>query len=75
MPRGCLTTHRGDTRVPFLPSVEDGYGGVSYLECVTGIWVDFMDITKGKWSRHQSLGFSKLWLVTWVYLILLSILG
>ena len=35
-------------------------GGVSYLRCVTGIWVDFMEITKGKWSCHQSLGFSKM---------------
>ena len=40
------------------------YGGVSYLRCVIGIWVDFKEITMGKWSCHQSLGFSKVWLVT-----------
>ena len=50
------------------------YGGVSYLGCVIGIWVDFKEITMGKWSRHQLLGFSKVWLVTWLYLILLPIL-
>ena len=33
------------------------YGSVSYLECVNGIWIDFKEITKGRWSRHQSLGF------------------
>ena len=33
------------------------YGGVSYLRRVTRIWVDFKDVTKAKWSRHQSLGF------------------
>ena len=53
-----------------------GYGGgVLYLGCVTGIWVDFKEITKGKWSCYKSLGFSKVWLVTWLYLILLLILG
>ena len=34
-----------------------GYGGVLYLACVTGIWVVFKEITKGKWSHYQSLGF------------------
>ena len=29
-----------------------GGGGVSYLGCVTRIWVNFKEITKGKWSRH-----------------------
>ena len=38
------------------------YGGVSYLGCVIGIWVDFDEITMGKWSLHQLLGFSKVWL-------------
>ena len=53
-----------------------GYGGgVLYLRCVTRIWVDFKEITKGKWSCYKSLGFSKVWLVTWLYLILLLILG
>ena len=33
------------------------YGGVSYLGSVTGIWVNFKEIIKGKWSHHQSLGF------------------
>jgi len=59
----------------FILLQEWWYGGVSYLECVTGIWVDFKEITKGKWSRHQSLSFSKVWLVTWLYLIFLPILG
>ena len=35
------------------------YGGVLYLGYVTRIWVDFKEVAKGKWSRHQSLGFSK----------------
>ena len=47
-----------------LSQCESCYEGVSYLECVTGIWVDFKEITKGKWIHHQSLGFSKVWLVT-----------
>ena len=54
--------------------MREEYGGVLYLGCVTRIWADFKEITKGKWSRHQSLGFSKVWLVTWLYLILLLIL-
>ena len=28
------------------------YGGVSYLGCVTGRWVDFKENTKGKWNHH-----------------------
>ena len=56
-PHGCLTTHHGNTRTLFCISVWESYGGVLYLECVTGIWVNFKEITKGKWSRHQALGF------------------
>ena len=52
-----------------------GYEDVLFLGCVTGIWVDFKEITKGKWSPHQSLGFSKVSLVTKLCLILLLILG
>ena len=40
-----------------LPVWELIHGGVSYLRCVTRIWVDFKDITKCKWSCHQLLGF------------------
>ena len=33
--------------------------GSSTFGIMAGIWVKFQRITKGKWSRHQSLGFSK----------------
>ena len=56
-----------------LTHFSEEWGGMSYLGYVTGIWVNFKEITKGKWSRHQSLGFYKVWLVTWLYLILLPI--
>ena len=35
------------------------------LEVWQKSWPNFKGITKGKWSRHQSLGFSKVWLVTY----------
>ena len=33
--------------------------GSSTFGIMAGIWAKFQRITKGKWSRHQSLGFSK----------------
>ena len=58
---GCSTTHRGNAHAHFhlfgLGARRWWYGGVSYLRCMIGIWVDFKDFTKGRWCRHQSLGF------------------
>ena len=34
------------------------------LEVWQESWPNFKGITKGKWSHHQSLGFSNVWLVT-----------
>ena len=48
-------------------SVEEGRSTFGFR---AGIWAKFQGITKGKWSRHQSLGFLKVWLVTcfsWFY--------
>ena len=59
---GCSTTHCGYVHTPlYLSWLESccGYGSASYLRYVTGIWVSFMNIIKSKWSRHQSLDFSK----------------
>ena len=38
--------------------------GSSTFGIMAGIWAKFYGITKGKWSCHQSLGFSKVWLVS-----------
>ena len=56
-PHSCLTTYCSDACMPLFQCESIWYGRVSYLGCVTGIWVDFKEITKGKWSHHQSLGF------------------
>ena len=62
-PPNYSTTHHGNARAPLslYVSVWENMdvGAVLYLRCVTRIWVDFMEITKGKWSLHQSLGFSR----------------
>jgi len=74
MPRGGSTTHRSNIRAHQKnvcrsgPELEGCCGGGSYLWCVTGEWVNFNWVTKGRWSHHQSLGFFKIWLVTWLYL-------
>ena len=54
MLRNYLTTNCNDTHAPL--SMQE-YGSVLYLGCVTGIWIDFKEMTKGRWSHHQSLGF------------------
>ena len=51
-PRCYSTTYRGDAHAHYTCC-----GNVSYLGCVIEMWVNFMKITKGKWSHHQSLGF------------------
>ena len=60
MPHGGSTTHRGNAQA-MSESVQAQElrccGGRLYLEFVIGIRVNFKEITKGKWIRHQSLGF------------------
>ena len=53
-------------------SIEEGR---STFGVMARVWAKFQVITKGEWSCHQSLGFSKVLLNTFFQLILLPILG
>ena len=66
MPHCGSTTHNGDARALLLGRVCTGiwssdlgcYGWRLYLRCVTGIWVNFKEITKGKVKLPPIIGFS-----------------
>ena len=68
-PPNYSNTHHGNARAPLSlyvsvwENMDDG--GVSYLGCMTGIWVDFMEITKG---------ISKVAINHWIFLVFFSLI-
>ena len=78
MPRSDLTTHRGGARADgFLQ--EPLRVLVSRRVITFGVWLESESIFKelprvGEVATNHWV-FSKVWLITWLYLILLPILG